>query len=71
MSGQMRKMNPTTSSGGTCARRRATSGRVAFASHRAFLRNGHRPHWLEGEAEGLGAPTQVADDPRTITGLRH
>jgi hypothetical protein len=35
----------------------------------AFLRNGHRRRWLEDEAEGLGAPTQVADDPRTITGL--
>jgi hypothetical protein len=31
----------------------------------AFLRNVHRRSWLEHKAEGLGAPTQVADDPRT------
>ena len=36
---------------------------------KAFLRNGHRRRWLEDEAEGLGAPMQVVDDPRTITDL--
>jgi hypothetical protein len=34
----------------------------------AFLRNDDRRRWLEDEAEGLGAPTQVVDDPCTITG---
>ena len=37
--------------------------------HQAFLRNGHRRRWLEDKAEGLGAPMQVVDDPRTITDL--
>src|SRR5450759_4237343 len=38
----------------------------------AFLRNGHsrgRRHGLEHEAEGLGAPMQIVDDPRAVADL--
>ena len=42
----------------------------SFAKYAAaFLRNGHRRRWLEDEAEGLGAPMQVGDNPRAIAGL--
>ena len=33
------------------------------------VKAGHRRRWLEDKAEGLGAPMQVVDDPRTITDL--
>ena len=34
----------------------------------AFLRKGRR-HGLEHEAEGLGAPMQIGDDPRAVADL--
>jgi hypothetical protein len=45
---------------------RATSDRSCGRAQ-TFLRNGHRCRWLKDKTEGLGAPMQVVDYPRTIT----